>query len=359
MSKDLYNTLNVSKDANATEIKKAYKKLAIKHHPDKGGDEEEFKKISEAYAVLSDEKKRKQYDTFGTYDDSSGAMPDMNDIFSSMFGGAGGGMASSFGEMFFGGMGGAQREANKIKKSPQKEIKLSCSFEEAYNGSEISYRLHRKIWDKGVVCVNCNGKGQQIQMIQLGPGMISQSIRPCERCMGTGETFDERFAKTVTEVVKIPLPKGIPNGNRLALRNQGDKCGDWLPGDVIVAVTYKDHPDYKIYNHIPHHLERNIKIDLYEFLNGFQKDITHLDGKTYTIVSRGIFTRNIDKAPFRVVKKMGFQYRKQHGDLILKFDISIPCIIDEEKLIPRSNLLDTSKSQNIIDLNQCEFLPSI
>ena len=358
MSNNLYDTLNVSKNANPNEIKKAYKKLAVKHHPDKGGNEEEFKKISEAYAVLSDEKKRKQYDTFGTYDDSSGSMPDMNDIFASMFGG--GGMASSFGEMFFGGMGGShQSTAQKIKKSPQKEIKLSCSFEEAYNGSEISYRLHRKIWDKGVVCVNCNGKGQQIQMIQLGPGMISQSIRPCERCLGTGETFDERFAKIVTEVVKIPLPKGIPNGNRLALRNQGDKCGDWLPGDVIVVVTYKNHPDYKIYNNVPHHLERQVKIDLYQFLNGFQKEITHLDGKKYTIVSRGAFTRNIDKAPFKVVKNMGFQYRKQHGDLILKFDISIPLTIEEKKLIPHSNLLDLSKSKNIIDLNQCEFLPSI
>ena len=99
MSQDLYSVLGLGKEATSAEIKKAYKKLAMKHHPDKGGDEEMFKKISHAYSILSDETKKKQYDTFGTVDEQEGMnMQNFHDIFESMFGGSGG-----FETMFAGG----------------------------------------------------------------------------------------------------------------------------------------------------------------------------------------------------------------------------------------------------------------
>ena len=109
---NLYDVLGVPKDVSETDLKKAYKKLAIKHHPDKGGNEETFKKISEAYSILSDSDKRKKYDMFGTYDENAMQMPDMNDIFQNIFGS---GAASFFGH-------GNQQQQQQQQKGRNKEL---------------------------------------------------------------------------------------------------------------------------------------------------------------------------------------------------------------------------------------------
>ena len=135
MSKEnLYDVLGVSKEASETDIKKAYRKLAIKHHPDKGGDEETFKKISEAYGILSDKDKKRQYDMFGTYDSvPMDNMPNFNDIFEGIFGGRGSGsMEQMFGGMF-GGMGGRPQQKGK-----DKTITLRVSLDEVYQGKTIN-----------------------------------------------------------------------------------------------------------------------------------------------------------------------------------------------------------------------------
>ena len=350
-SSDLYETLQIPKTASNAEIKKAYKKMAIKHHPDKGGNEEDFKKISEAYSILSDEKKRKQYDTFGTYDETNMQMPDMSDLFANIFGSAGGG--HPFSNMFFGGnmkAGGG----NVVKKTPEKQITLQCTLEEVFNGATISYRLNRKIWKKGQKCSHCNGKGNQVKMMQIGPGMISQNVIQCAPCKGMGESFDERFASIETEIVKIPIPKGIPNGNRLALRNQGDKCGDWATGDVIVVVQHKPHSIYKIYNKVPLHLEREIKISFGDFMNGFLKEMKHLDGRIYTLIHRGPMMRFLDKAPYKIIEKMGFHYRNNIGDLILKFNVDL----EDESVSSNDSIeksLKNKNTQTIIDLQKSSF----
>jgi DnaJ family protein A protein 2 len=358
MSSDLYEVLGVSKTSDANEIKKAYKKLAVKHHPDKGGNEEEFKKISHAYSVLSDEKKRKQYDTFGTFDESQMQMPDMHDLFSNIFGGAFGDGGSPFGDMFFGGFQNGSRAGRHPaeKKTPDKEITLPVSLEEVYKGSVISYRLKRKIWKAGTKCSTCKGQGKQVFMTQIGPGIMTQSIKNCDLCRGMGEKFDDRFATTVQEVVEIPLPKGIPSGNRLALRNQGDKYGTWTTGDVIVVIQHKPHSDYKIYNNQTQHLERSIKISFYEFLKGFKKTLKHLDGKVYHIISTKSLMKKIDKAPFKVVSNLGFNYRHNAGNLILKFEVDLPSSFDNAKLQQPVDIGTWKNEPNTILLDTCDFI---
>ena len=351
---DLYTTLGVPKNADAAEIKKAYKKLAMKHHPDKGGNEETFKKVSEAYSVLSDETKRKKYDMYGTYDESQMQMPDMNDLFANIFGQGGGkGPSGMFSEMFFGRPG---PQASPVKKTPDKEIVLQCSLEEIYNGATISYRLKRKIWEKGSPCPVCKGSGREVHMIQLAPGMVTQTVRMCASCQGVGETIDDRFAKIVTEVLEIPLPKGIPNGKHLALRKKGDQYADWARGDVIVTVMYKPHPLYSLFNHTLDNLERTIPLTLTEFLFGFVKEIQHLDGKTYTLYSTRCPLAVIDNAPFFAIPKLGLQYHGNNGNLIVKLQVNVPETIDWKTLEKASDKEKTASTlhEQSFDIRQCE-----
>lgn len=334
-SKDnLYEILGISKDSSATDIKKAYRKLAVKHHPDKGGDEEKFKKISHAYGILSDNDKRKQYDMFGTYDDSIPTnMPNFNDIFENIF--QGGGMGDMFGGMF-----GGQRQ--QVKKGKDKPITLKVSLEEVFLGKIIKYRLVRKIWREGDKCRECDGNGQKIQMVQLGPGMVTQSISQCSKCSGNGFKYDEKFAKTEEEIIDIPLPKGIPSGHRLAIRGKGDQYGSLPNGDVIVTLEHKPHSSFQSSKRNPVDIIFEKSITLYEVINGFQFSFNYIDGKDIIVESKnGI--RRIDKPLCYRIPKKGFSYKNVQGDIVIHFKITIPKSIEEIQ-VNRVNPISTDSS---------------
>lgn len=323
-SKDnLYEILGISKDASESEIKKAYRKLAIKHHPDKGGNEEVFKKISHAYGILSDNDKRKQYDMFGTYDDSMPTnMPNFNDIFENIF--QGGGMGDIFGGIF-----GSQRQ--QVKKGKDKSITLKVSLEEVFLGKIIKYRLVRKIWREGDKCCECDGNGQKIQMVQLGPGMVTQSISQCSKCSGNGFKYDEKFAKTEEEIIDIPLPKGIPSGHRLAIRGKGDQYGSLPNGDIIVTIEHKPHSSFQSSKRNPIDIIYEHNLTLYEVINGFQFSFHYIDGKDIIVESKnGI--RRIDRPLCYRIPKKGFLYKNVQGDIVIHFKIVIPKSVEEIKL---------------------------
>lgn len=330
MSKEnLYDVLGVSKDASETDIKKAYRKLAIKHHPDKGGDEETFKKISEAYGILSDKDKRKQYDMFGTYDSvPMDNMPNFNDIFEGIFGGrGGGGMEQMFGGMF-GGMGGRPQQKGK-----DKTIVLRVSLDEVYQGKTIKYRLVRKKWLQGSKCSACDGQGKRVQMIQLGPGMVSQNITNCVSCSGNGSTYDEKFATSENEIIDIPLPKGIPSGHRLAIRGKGDQYGDLPCGDIIVTIEHKPHSTLSTSKRNPADLYVSHHITLHEAIHGFTFQVEFFNNEYLTIESKGI--KKIDGPLLYRIPNKGFHYKQFRGDLILHFIVSIP--EDVSKISPNPN----------------------
>ena len=337
---NLYDVLGVPKDVSETDLKKAYKKLAIKHHPDKGGNEETFKKISEAYSILSDSDKRKKYDMFGTYDENAMQMPDMNDIFQNIFGS---GAASFFGH--------GNQQQQQQQKGRNKAVTLKVSLEEVYCGKAIPYRLIKKRFVNCRKCPNCDGKGKIVEMMQMGP-MITQNITSCSRCSGTGTIFDEKDVKIEEKIIDIPIPKGCPNGQKLAVRGESDIYGNLPPGDVIILISYKPHNMFTIENlNIVH----KINIDYKEFLFGFQKQIKFLDGKNIVISSNKILYNEINQEPIKIIKKKGLNYRHMYGDLIIKFNIKSPCNNDLNKIKKALNIQNQKNiesSVNVINLNQ-------
>ena len=177
----LYKALNVNKNSSQDEIKKSYRKLALKNHPDKGGDPENFKKIQAAYDVLSDPEKRQRYDQFGLegIDENNGR---------------GGGFPGSNGpdifNMFFGG--NRRRQAQQRKRKGEPTIhNINITLNDLYNGKISKIAINRKVI-KGVqnICSACNGTGRIVQRIMIGPGMMQEIQSTCDVCRGRGKEYE-------------------------------------------------------------------------------------------------------------------------------------------------------------------------
>ncbi len=258
MSDDYYDILGVSKTASADEIKKAYRKLAHKHHPDKGGDEESFKKISEAYRVLSDKSKREQYDRFGKAGTGSG------------FGGSGSqsyggfdfdssGVNFDFEDIFniFGSGFSSQRSP---KKGQDIKIDVEITLENSYTGTTIKKELKKK-----TDCSTCSGTGAKDQKLDncsdcSGTGKVkverqtffgtSFQVTSCKKCNGTGKIPKQNCGSCKgkgwtekIEEIKIEIPSGIDNGQTLKVSQKGhaSEVGG-VNGDLYVQVSVKKHP---------------------------------------------------------------------------------------------------------------------
>lgn len=267
MSKrDYYDVLGVSKTASADEIKKAYRKLAVKYHPDKdGGDETKFKEIGEAYEVLKDDTKRQRYDQFGhagvgggPAGHAGGANPFQG------FGGFnaenvqfdfGGGLDDLFGQFFGGGTGQRQRE----KRGRDVETTITLSFEEAIFGTEKKLSLsmeeecshcHGSTVEPGhsmKTCPDCRGAGQQTRAMHTVFGQIQQTV-VCPTCGGAGKVPEKactvcRGKGTVRgeEKVTVKVPAGISQGATIRLSGRGEAVTGGSRGDLYVRVRVKSH----------------------------------------------------------------------------------------------------------------------
>jgi molecular chaperone DnaJ len=253
---DYYQTLGVGREATAAEIKKAYKKLAMKHHPDRNqGDkssEEKFKELSEAYEVLSDDNKRQTYNQFG------------HEGMDSRFGGAGGGGGFSgggggfndiFGDVFgdiFGGGGGRSQS----RRGSDLEYQIELSLEEAVSGKKVKMKIPTSIncvdcdatgAKNGTAfstCAQCNGVGQ----VRMSQGFFSVQ-QPCPRCGGRGKSIDEACntcsgaGKTnKTKSLSVDIPKGVDTGDQIRLSGEGEAGGQGAPsGDLYVSVRVTAH----------------------------------------------------------------------------------------------------------------------
>jgi molecular chaperone DnaJ len=250
---DYYKTLNIDKNASQDEIKKAYRKLAIKYHPDKNPGnkeaEDKFKEISEAYEILSDENKRKEYDTYGSV--GNGPRLDPNDIFSQFFGRSGG--FNPFGDIFGGGFGGFNRQSHGSMPIDGKDIYIpvTITLKESYLGASKNILIkeyttcdscHGEGGDKAI-CKHCNGSGM---ITQRNGFMVMQST--CPHCQGTGKIITNKCKKCngngyipSNKEVSINIPKGCFNGLKLKLNGKGypGKNGGSY-GDAIVILEVKD-----------------------------------------------------------------------------------------------------------------------
>lgn len=256
MSKrDYYEILGVSKSASQDEIKKAYRKVAIKFHPDKNPDdpsaEEKFKDAAEAYEVLSNEEKRASYDRFGHRGAQGGGFGaggggmSMDDIFS-QFGDIFGG-GSPF-ESFFGGGGGRSR-SRRVKGSNLR-IKLKLSLSEIASGVEKKIKVNRKVVAPGVTfktCNTCAGSGQVRKVVNTMLGqMVSAST--CPSCHGAGQMVDKRPSEAdgqgliaKEEVISIKIPAGVGDGMQLSMSGKGNDASlGGVPGDLLILIEEKE-----------------------------------------------------------------------------------------------------------------------
>lgn len=267
--RDYYEVLGIKKDASADEIKKAFRKAAVKHHPDKeGGDEAKFKEASEAYEVLKDSTKRQRYDQFGHAGVGGNAGGPGGNPFEGFQGFGGQGMHFDFGDMglgdifgsFFGGGGGQQRRREDMGRDVQTEVTLS--FEEAVFGIEKT--IHLTINDvcshcKGKraepgyelkTCDVCKGSGQVVQQMNTIFGAIQQASicrncegrgkvpeKPCSVCRATGV---ERTKQEIT----VKIPAGIDDGAVIRLREHGEAAANGNKGDLYVQINVKPHKHF-------------------------------------------------------------------------------------------------------------------
>lgn len=249
MSKNYYEILGVEKNSTPDEIKKAYRKKAIEHHPDKGGDEEKFKELAEAYEILSDPEKRDNFDKFG----SDGAQQhhfNMNDIFS-QFGDIFGGAFSGFG----GGFGRTQqRRGNDLR------IKASLSLIEVLFGCDrkVKYNRHDKCntcsglgGTDTTPCGTCQGTGQRVMTTQTPIGRIQQ-IMTCNDCNGQGTVVKNKCKDChgegviyKEEIIDVKIPPGALNGMQLTLQGSGNFAKGGIAGDLYIMIEEIPDPKFK------------------------------------------------------------------------------------------------------------------
>lgn len=334
--RDYYQILGLTKGASIEEIKKAYKKLAIKYHPDKNpGDasaEEKFKELTTAYDVLSDPQKREQYDRFGKAGLSSmggGSAFDPRDIFSSLFG------------SFFSFGGGERSGPHDVEQI------IQITLKEAYNGGAKKFKIKRKIRcvqcrghgtrDGAMMgaCAGCKGSGIKITTRQIGPGFVQRFQTDCPDCQGKGKRADSQNRCSACsglgltpheELVSINLSPGIRTGEVITLRGKGDEGVDHEAGDVHFVIEVVPIPGWErrgvdlIYQK---------KISLYQALTGVNFPLTTLDDRV--LVVQPATPRVIQPGQPWVIPGEGMP-GPHRGNLILVFDIEFPeTLTDHER----------------------------
>ncbi len=358
MKKDYYEVLGVGRDASKSDIKKAYRRLALKYHPDKCKEpdaEEKFKEISEAYAVLSDDEKRRQYDMYGhagidsqyNYEDIfrgadfSDIFRDLgfnfgfNDIFQQFFGGG-------FGGRRRGGMGGGMgRMANR--RGSDILYRMTISLEDAYFGGKKEVEVKRKEkcpecngsgsakGSKVVKCPVCHGSGQVQQTSRTPFGHFTQ-ITVCPRCGGEGEIIENPCKKChgtgVVEKrrkIEVKIPRGVENGMRLRLAGEGDAGERGGPaGDMYIEIYIRGHDKF---SREGNNLVTVKKISYPEAVMGNEVEVDTMDGKGKIRIPPG--TRHGDRF---VLKGKGMpKLRGGHGDMIVQVSIDIPKKVSQKE----------------------------
>ena len=346
--KDYYQILGIAKSATEDDIKKAFRTLAHKYHPDKkGGDEGKFKEVSEAYAVLSDKKRRAEYDTYGrTFSGSQqgGGQAGFGGFDFSNFSGFSGfqegqGVEFDLGDIFGEFFGGAGR--GKARRGRDISIDIEMSFKDAVFGTERRVLVSKLGTcpvcegtgaNKGATkrtCETCNGKGQIHETRNSFFGSFT-SARQCPRCMGRGEIPSELCATCRgegvlkrEEEIRVTVPAGVENGEMIRMHGKGESAPGAAAGDLYVKLHVRAE---KNFTREGSNLITTLPIKLTDALLGGDYRIQTLDGETTIQVSPGVV-----HGEFIRVRGKGVPYgRGARGDLMVRVDIEFPKKLSKE-----------------------------
>ena len=352
--RDYYEVLGVQKGASAEEIKKAYRKLAVKYHPDKNPGnkeaEEKFKEAAEAYSVLSDADKKARYDQFGhagvegAGPDFSGGFGNLNDILNDLFGGAFGGGFSGFGGGF-GGFGGGQRQQQRVHRGRDIRVRVKLTLEEIAKGVEKEISI-----EKSVSCPDCGGRGAK----------NSSDIKTCPACNGTGQVqrvVNTFLGQTVTystcqqcggegkiisnpcrscngsglvrqrETIKVKIPAGVEAGMQLTIQGEGHAAkNNGINGDLLVVIEEQDHKDLKREGN---NLFYTKVISVIDAILGAEVEVPCLDGPYKIKVEPGTQSGTVVR-----LRNKGLPTVNGYGgvgDLYVKFAVWIPKKLNKDE----------------------------
>jgi len=343
MSKNYYEILGIEKSASKEDIKKAFRKLAHKFHPDKkGGDESKFKEINEAYSILSDDKKRAEYDSYGRVFDGGagfGAGAGGFDFsgFAQNFQGQTEGFSGDFdlGDIF-GEFFGGNRGRAKTKRGRDISIDIEIPFEDSIFGTERKVLITKlaqcttckgsgaKEGSKLVMCTACNGNGKVHDTRQSVFGTFT-TVRGCDLCVGTGKVPEEKCSACrgskvhkKQEEITVRIPAGIRVGEMIRLSGAGEAVPDGVAGDLYVQVHVKPH---KIFRREGDNLYMTLDVKLSDALLGEEFSVKTLEGKTINLrIPKGIAPGEI----LRVKDKGVPVGDKRRGDLMIHVNIKMP-----------------------------------
>jgi molecular chaperone DnaJ len=347
--KDYYETLNLSKSASESEIKKAYRKLAIKYHPDKNPGnkeaEQSFKEAAEAYEILSNSQKKQQYDQFGHAAFSGGQG----------FGGGGGGMSMDdifdhFGDVFgssFGGGAFGRGGGRRVRKGSNLRVKLKLSLEDIVNGVQKKIKVQKLVAASGVEftsCSSCRGSGQVTRVTNTILGAM-QTASTCPNCKGSGQMISKRpdgvdssgLEKKET-IIEIEIPPGVEEGMQLSMQGKGNEApGGGVAGDLIIAIEEIEHE----------HLVRNGTDLLYQLgitfsdaVIGTSIEIPMVSGKAKIKIPPGTQSgKNLRLRSKGIPDVNGYG----RGDMIVNIQVFTPQKISKEE---KDLLLKLNESDN-------------
>lgn len=348
--RDYYDVLGVSKSASADEIKKAYRKLALKYHPDKNPDdkeaEEKFKEAAEAYEVLSDAEKKQRYDQFGHagmggaggfggggFGGGGMSMDDIFDQFGDIFGGFG-----------FGGQrggGGGRRRA--VNRGTNIRIKVKLTLEEVAEGVTKKIKVNKYVpcdtchgtgskGGKTTTCSTCKGTGQVTQVTNTFLGRM-QTVTTCPTCQGEGSTVADKCTKCWgdgivrgEEVMEVKIPAGVEEGMQLSMSGKGNAGPrNGLPGDLLIVIEEEEHEHFRRDG-------QNIIYDLYlnfaDAALGAQVEVPTLNGKAKIKIDAGTQAGKILR-----LKGKGLPHIQEYGkgDLLIQVNIWTPQKLSSEE----------------------------
>ena len=349
--RDYYEVLGVSKGATADEIKKAYRKLAVKYHPDKNPGnkeaEEKFKEAAEAYSVLSDPDKKAKYDQFGhagvdgSTPDFSGGFGNLNDILNDLFGGGFGGFGG-FGGGFGGGRGGQRQQ--KVYRGRDIRVRVKLTLEEIAKGVEKEISIERSVpckdcGGKGAknssdikTCSACNGTGQVQRVVNTFLGQ-TVTYSTCQQCGGEGKVISNPCRSCggtglvrKRETIKVKIPAGVEAGMQMTITGEGHAAkNNGVNGDLLVVIEEQEHPNLKREGN---NLYCTKIVSLPDAILGAEVEVPGIDGNYKIKVEPGTQSGTVVRLRGRGLPTVNGYGGT--GDLYVKIAVWIPKKLDKD-----------------------------